>query len=125
MSDTMSEMEAYKKSQNSVGPIHLLKSVSTAKTGLMNQFFIIMFSLPFLSFFEVQLLNTVSEAVFNENVPLHGIYLMIMCLLNELHGQEKIIYPLRPLQYKEKVNSELIHKCLHKVTRTLGNNVRL
>lgn len=35
MSDIMSVMEANKKSQNSLGPIHVLKSASTAETELM------------------------------------------------------------------------------------------
>ncbi len=44
-----------------------------------------------MSFFEAELQQTVSK------VPFHGIYLM-MCLLNELHGQKEITHPLRQIQ---------------------------
>lgn len=44
-----------------------------------------------MSFFEVELQNTASKAVSNENVPFHEMYLMIMRLFKELHGQKKII----------------------------------
>lgn len=87
------------------------------------QFFIVLFSelsLPFMTFFEAEIQNTISETA-NENVPFH------VNLSHDPHvyWMKKWTHPLKPLQTKKKPNSsELTEKWLCKVTWTLKETVR-
>jgi len=67
----MSMMKGNNKRNISDGPIHVAKLCFHSWNIIIP--ITIKLILPFMSFFEAELQNTVSKGVSNENVPFHGI----------------------------------------------------